>query len=104
MVVLVLLVLGLAGGYLLRGEGNLDGSEFIKGIPASGAQVAATLERHGDRARCTSIRSRVCRDKVYQAWVQRDDKMEPSTTFVVDREGGAKESCRGQPRRGQASR
>ena len=96
MAVLIVLVLGVAGGYLLRGEGNLEGSEFIKGIPASGAQVSATLERHGDSGTLhVNHMPELNRDEVYQVWVQRADVMEPRSTFVLDGDGGAEAAVPG---------
>ena len=97
MIVLIVLVLGVAGGYLLRGEGNVEGSEFIKGVPASGgAQVSATLERHGDSGTLhVNQLPELSRDEVYQVWVQRADVMEPRSTFVLDRDGSAEAAVPG---------
>ena len=34
-------------------------------------------------------------NRVYQAWIQRDGVMEPSTTFVVDRNGSTEVAVEG---------
>ncbi len=96
MVVLIVLVLGVAGGYLLRGEGDVQGSEFIKGVPAPGVQVSATLERHGDSGTLhVNQMPKLSRDEVYQVWVQRADVMEPRSTFVLDGDGSAEAAVPG---------
>lgn len=97
MVVLIVLVAGVAGGYLLRGEGEIQGSEFIKGVPASGAvEVSATLERHGDSGTLhVNQLPGLARDEVYQVWVSRADVMEPRNTFVLGPDGGAEAAVPG---------
>lgn len=97
MAVLILLVAGVAGGYLLRGDGMLQGSEFIKGVPASGAvEVSATLERHGDSGTLhVNQLPELARNEVYQVWVQRADVMEPQSTFVLGRDGSAEAAVPG---------
>lgn len=97
MVVLIVLVAGVAGGYLLRGEGEVPGSEFIKGVPASGAvEVSATLERHGDSGTLhVNQLPELARDEVYQVWVQRAGVMEPRSTFVLGGDGAAEAAVPG---------
>ena len=84
--VVILLVAGIAGGYLLRGDEN--GSEFF---PASGGPTAsATLERHGDSATLhVNELPALSRDEVYEVWVQRGGVMEGRSTFVLGPDGSA---------------
>lgn len=93
MIVLIVLIAGIAGGYLLRGEGT----EFIEGVPAPGAvEVSATLERHGDSGTLhVNQLPRLARDDVYQVWVQRAGVMEPRNTFVLNPDGAAEAAVPG---------
>ncbi len=97
MIVLIVAVAGVAGGYVLRGEGDVQGSEFVKAVPASGAaQVSATLERHGDSGTLHVHQlPELGRDEVYEVWVQRADVMEPRSTFVLERDGSAEAAVPG---------
>jgi anti-sigma-K factor RskA len=73
----LVLVAGVIGGYALRGDDETE--------PGS---IAATLEREGDSGTLHVEALPVLPDnRVYQAWIQRDGKMVPSTTFVVSRDG-----------------
>lgn len=88
----VLLVAGLVTGWALRG-GDPE-PVLVEAIPAERAgpgTLAATLEVEGDRGTLHVEKlPPLPSDRVYQAWIQRDGEMEPSTPFVVDR-GGANE-------------
>jgi anti-sigma-K factor RskA len=87
--VAVVLVVGVAAGYALRGG---DESELVtaQAISASAPAAAATLERHGDSATLhVSELPPIGRDEVYEVWVQRDGAMEPSSTFVLEGDGTA---------------
>lgn len=82
------LVAGLAAGYALRSD-DAD-RVVVEAVPLEGgAPLAATLEREGDRG-LLHVESLppLPGSRVYQAWIERDGVMEPSTTFVVDRDGG----------------
>lgn len=84
------LVAGIAGGYVLGDQDEPDRVlvEAQPLLPAAGARMAATLEREGERAILHVERLPALeQDRVYQAWIERDGVMEPSTVFVVDRGG-----------------
>ena len=91
MAVLIVLTVGVAAGYLVRGSGEEISSSFVRAEPAAGqAQVSATLERHGDSATLhVNQMPELGRDEVYEVWVQRAGVMEPSTTFVLGMDGTA---------------
>jgi anti-sigma-K factor RskA len=84
------LIAGVVGGYALRGDEEPD-STLIEATPVEegvGPRMVATLERAGDRGvlHVESLPA-LPENRVYQAWIQRDGTMEPSTTFVLDRNG-----------------
>jgi anti-sigma-K factor RskA len=87
--VAVVLVVGVAAGYALRGG---DESELVtaQAVSAAAPTAAATLERHGDSATLhVSELPPIGRDEVYEVWVQRDGALEPSSTFVLEGDGTA---------------
>jgi anti-sigma-K factor RskA len=94
MAVLIVLVVGVATGYLVRGE---DGdSEFIPARSGSAVTASATLERHGDSGTLhVNELPPLDRDEVYEVWIQRGDVMEPASTFVLRGDGSAEAAVPG---------
>lgn len=88
---MLLLVVGIGGGYLLRGGDESQGTTFAKAEPANralGKQVSATLERDGESATLHVHKLPALeRDQVYEVWVQRAGVMEPSSIFVLSKDG-----------------
>lgn len=88
----LVLVAGAIGGYALREDSDKQpGSVMIaaqSGRLALGERAEATLEVVGDRGilHVEELPS-LPKDRVYQAWIQRDGTMEPSTPFVIKRDG-----------------
>ena len=69
------LVVGLVGGYLVRGgdQGAEGGLVEAEPLGEQATRVSATLERHGDSATLhVSELPRLGRDQVYEVWVQRE--------------------------------
>ena len=92
--VLIVLVAGLAAGYLVGGDAG--DSEFLPVRPGSGVTASATLERHGDSATLhVEQLPPLARDEVYEVWVQRDGVMEPASTFVLRGDGSAEAAVPG---------
>lgn len=88
----VVLAVGLAGGYLIRGDpGDSAGpsATFVAAEPLGSNQaISATLEVHGKSATLhVNELPRLAPDRVYEVWVERAGVIEPSTLFVLDREG-----------------
>ena len=85
----LILVAGVVTGYALRGED--DESRIVAAVavgPVAGSNSAAELEVEGGRGTLHVERMPLlAQNRVYQAWVQRDGVMSPSTTFVVRRDG-----------------
>jgi anti-sigma-K factor RskA len=77
------------GGYALRGGGEGSGTTTTRTV-AQGGAVKATLERSGDSGtlQLTGLRQAPA-GRVYQAWVQKGGKIEPSSLFDVRRDGSA---------------
>lgn len=83
------LIAGVIGGYVLRGD-DAPERTLIEAEPleAGGTQMVVTLEREGDRGILhVEELPALPENRVYQAWLQRDGVMEPSTTFVLGRDG-----------------
>lgn len=81
------LVAGIAGGYLLHQPG--DSSSLVAARPTSAAPrgSAGTLEREDGSAILRVARlPALPKDEVYETWVQRDGKMQPSSLFVLRRD------------------
>jgi hypothetical protein len=96
--VLVLLVVGAVGGYVLRGDAAEPQSTFVKAEPTRGTPpgVSATLERHGDSATLhVNQMPELSRSEVYEVWVQRGGVMEPASTFVLSEDGSAEAAVPG---------
>jgi anti-sigma-K factor RskA len=82
-----LIVAGAAAGYLLHEPG--DASSVVTARPASGAPatLAGTLERQDGSAILTmSHLPALPANDVYEAWVQRDGAVQPSSLFVPRRD------------------
>lgn len=94
----LVLVAGVVGGYALRGDDAPD-RELIAAEAVEdgvGARMAATLEREGDRGILHVMElPTLPENHVYQAWIQRDGEMEPSTPFVVGRDGTTEVAIQG---------
>jgi anti-sigma-K factor RskA len=83
----LVLVAGVAVGYALRGDDE-PASDLIVAQPLESGDLAATLERTGDRGVLhVEELPPLPANRVYQAWIGRDGAMEPSTTFVVPDDG-----------------
>ena len=85
----VALIAAGAGGYALRDGGEEPGTTTTASVGQGGA-IHATLERSGDSGtlELTGLRP-LPRSRVYQAWVQRDHRIEPSSLFAARRNGSA---------------
>lgn len=95
MAVAIVLVVGVAAGYLLRGgnEGELIPADAVS---ASVPSASATLERTGDDAILhVNDLPALANNEVYEVWVQRDGEMEPSSTFVLSGDGTAEAAVPG---------
>jgi anti-sigma-K factor RskA len=91
-----LLIVGAAGGYLLRDPG--ESSSVVTAAPSPGAPrtVAGTLEREGGSAILAMSRlPSLPPDDVYEVWVKRDGTLEPSSLFVPRRDGSAEAAVPG---------
>jgi len=84
----VALIVAVAAGYAVRGGGG--GSETTTVVGPVDGTVRATLERSGDSGtlEMTGLKQ-LPRDDVYQAWVQRDSRIEPSSLFDARHDGTA---------------
>jgi Anti-sigma-K factor rskA/Putative zinc-finger len=78
---------GVAGYALRGGGGQIDTTTTAA---SQGGMLRATLERHGDSGtlQLTGL-AELPRSRVYQAWVQRDGRIEPSSLFDARRDGTA---------------
>lgn len=94
----LVLVAGAIGGYSLRGDSQ-DEPESVMIAAAEGSgkvPVDATLEVAGDRGTLhVDELPTLASNSVYQAWIQRDGVMEPSTVFVIKRDGTAEVAIEG---------
>lgn len=94
------LVAGLVGGYALRANDDpVDMTTFVEAESTDGgvgAQMKATLERRGDRGTLHVDKlPALPKDRVYQAWIRRDGVLEPSTLFVINRDGAVEVAIEG---------
>jgi hypothetical protein len=93
---LIVLTVGVAAGYLLRGSAEEGATLAAHGVGPQAAQVEATLERHDGSATLHVERMpKLARDQVYAVWVQRHGVMEPRSTFVLGSHGGAEAAVPG---------
>ena len=84
----VVLIAGVIGGYVLRGDDAPERTLIEAEAFDGGARMVVTLEREDDRGILhVEELPALPENRVYQAWLQRDGVMEPSTTFVLDRDG-----------------
>lgn len=84
-----LVALAVGAGYLAGTSGTSETSTTSVALEAAtDGGPAGTVVVHGDQAtlEVTDL-PRLREGDVYQAWVQRDGVIEPSTTFIVDRTG-----------------
>ena len=83
----VALIGAVIGGYALRGNGGRDTTTFPG--PHSGS-VRASLERRGDSGTLvmTGLKQ-LPKSDVYEAWVQRNHRIQPSSLFDAGRNGKA---------------
>jgi anti-sigma factor RsiW len=87
----VALIGAVIGGYALRGGD--EAATTTTTTVAQGGAVEAKLERRGDSGtlQLTGLRQAPA-GKVYQAWVQKGNRIEPSSLFDVRRDGSASTS------------
>ena len=85
----VALIAAVIGGYALRGGGDETDTTTTETV-AQGGAIHATLERSGDSGtlELTGLRD-LPRSRVYEAWVQRGNRIEPSSLFAARRNGSA---------------
>jgi anti-sigma-K factor RskA len=98
MTALIVLTVGVAAGYLIRGSGEEMPAGLVSARPLGpqAAQVSATLERHGDSATLhVQEMPELGADEVYEVWVRRAGVMEPRSTFVLGMDGGAEAAVPG---------
>jgi anti-sigma-K factor RskA len=98
MTVLIVLTVGVAAGYLIRGSGEEMPGGLVSARPLGpqAAQVSATLERHGDSATLhVQEMPELDPDEVYEVWVRRAGVLEPRSTFVLGMDGGAEAAVPG---------
>jgi anti-sigma-K factor RskA len=85
-------IAGVFAGYLLHDPGDTDPTT-VAAQPTAAAKpgsVSAILAREDDRAMLMVDRiPSLPRDRVYEVWVERQNEMVPSGTFVPDRQGHA---------------
>ena len=84
----IVLVAGLAVGWLLRGDE--PESEFFQAesLAQIGPEMEASLEVSGSQGTLHVVKlPGLAPDQDYQAWIQRDGDMEPSSTFDVREDG-----------------
>ena len=84
----VALVAGVTAGWLLRG--NDPESEFFEAqsLAQVGPEMEASLEVQGDEGTLHVVKlPGLPPEQDYQAWIQRDGEMEPSSTFDVREDG-----------------
>lgn len=86
----VALIGAVIGGYALRGGGGSGSGTTTTKTVAQGGSVRATLERSGDSGtlELTGLKQ-APPGHVYQAWVQKGNRIEPSSLFDVRRDGSA---------------
>ena len=93
----LVLIAGVVAGYVLRGEDEPE-SALIAAEPLGPGSpaMAATLERTGERGVLhVEELPPLPANRVYQAWIGHDGKMEPSTTFVVPEDGSTEVAIEG---------
>jgi anti-sigma-K factor RskA len=98
MTVLIVLTVGVAAGYLIRGSGEEMPGGLVTARPLGpqAAQVSATLERHGESATLhVQEMPQLDPDEVYEVWVRRAGVLEPRSTFVLGMDGGAEAAVPG---------
>ncbi len=97
--VVAVMLVGAVAGYGLRGES--DATDPTVTIAAetnrpAGKLASATLEVTGDRGTLyVEGLPALPVNRVYQAWIQRNGKMEPSTPFVVRKDGSSQVAIEG---------
>jgi anti-sigma-K factor RskA len=84
-----LVVVGIAGYELGTGDDGSSSSSFAALPTAPGKDAHGTVDVEGGKGTLTVANmDSIPRDEVYQAWVADGNKIEPSSTFVVDSAGG----------------
>jgi anti-sigma-K factor RskA len=92
MAAVIVLTVGVAVGYLVRGSGEeIEGGVVrANALGPQAAQVSATLERHGDSATLhVQEMPELDPDEVYEVWVESAGVLEPRSTFVPGIDGSA---------------
>ena len=98
----ILVVAGIGAGYLLRGPDSSE-TTLVQGEALTSAPASATLERDGDTSTLhVHQMPPIGPDKVYEVWVQRGQRLEPVSTFVLSADGTAEAAVPGSLSGGQA--
>ena len=84
----VVLVAGVAGGWLLRGDDPESQTFEAQSLAQIGPEMEATLEVQGEKGTLHVVQLPGLEPgEQYQAWIQRDGDMEASSTFDVRMNG-----------------
>jgi anti-sigma-K factor RskA len=87
-VLTVVLVAGAAVGYLVGGDEPESTSFEVESLAQIGPEMEASLEVQGDEGILHVVKlPGLGSNQDYQAWIQRDGQMEPSSTFEVREDG-----------------
>jgi anti-sigma-K factor RskA len=98
----ILVVAGIGAGYLLRGPDSSE-TTLVQGEALTSAPASATLERDGDTSTLhVHQMPPIGPDKVYEVWVQRGQRFEPVSTFVLSADGTAEAAVPGSLSGGHA--
>jgi anti-sigma-K factor RskA len=92
-----MLIVGVVAGYLVHGSGGGGTTTLEAQAMPAAPRVHGVLERQGGSGilRVQGMPS-LARDQVYEAWVQRDGKLQPSSLFVPRRNHTADAAIPGQ--------
>lgn len=92
-----MLVVGVVAGYLLHEPGGGNTSTLQAQAMPNAPKASGVLERDGGSGilRVVGMPS-LARDQVYEVWIQRDGKVEPSSLFVPRRNHTADAAVPGQ--------
>ncbi len=92
----LLVLVGAAGGYLLRDPGESSSVIAAQRLPAAPPNLAATLEQEdGSAILIMSRLPALPANDVYEVWVKRDGTLKPSSLFVPRTDGSAEAAVAG---------
>ena len=84
----IVLVAGVTVGWLLRGDEPESQTFEAESLAQTGPEMEASLEVQGDKGTLHVVKlPGLPPEKDYQAWIQRDGEMEPSSTFDIREDG-----------------